>query len=460
MSPSSCSNAVTSIDWSRSTIEREYADRLDDFFSVLALQFANAGEWAKAREYLIKAGDQAVRIAADAEALALYREAFAARERAGEAWERAERGVLERKMGEALFRRGEHVEAREHLERSLNYLDRPFPRSRSAVRLAVLGHALRQAGHRLTPIFFRAKPAAQIEEVIRTSETMGWIVFFADPERLALTSLRILNYSEEAGYTFGTAYGSMGIGLLSSALPQHGMAGWYFRRPSRLPRVPVTPCVGPRVPRPCVPLQHGVGDGGAAGVFYEKATSAYRQSGDVWRWSSPAGLWSQLLRYLGETEQALRMAEEIVRPGEEGGDAVIRINGLLRLGSALMQAGDLDPAESALRATIELGERIPDYQHLVCAQGFLAPRSCTAGGSMSDKTARGGRGADRASPGAHVLRDSGSDIARRSVPVERRGGDGAAMRSARSAVKRCISQGRIESRPGRRHSESRARCSG
>jgi len=42
-------------------------DRLDDFFSVLAFQFTNAGDWAKAREYLIKAGDQAVRIAADAE---------------------------------------------------------------------------------------------------------------------------------------------------------------------------------------------------------------------------------------------------------------------------------------------------------------------------------------------------------------------------------------------------------
>ena len=354
------------------TIEREYADRLDDFFSVLALQFANAGEWAKAREYLIKAGDQAVRIAADAEALALYREAFAARERAGEAWERAERGVLERKMGEALFRRGEHVEAREHLERSLNYLDRPFPRSRSAVRLAVLGHALRQAGHRLTPIFFRAKPAAHIEEVIRTSETMGWIDFFADPERLALTSLRILNYSEEAGYTFGTAYGSMGIGLLSSALPQHGVAGWYYRRAVQIAEGSGHPlALGLAYLGLAYHMQHGVGDGGAAGVFYEKATSAYRQSGDVWRWSSPAGLWSQLLRYLGETEQAMRMAEEIVRPGEEGGDAVIRINGLLRLGSALMQAGDLDRAESALRATIELGERIPDYQHLVCAQGFL-----------------------------------------------------------------------------------------
>ena len=433
------------------TIEREYADRLDDFFSVLALQFANAGEWAKAREYLIKAGDQAVRIAADAEALALYREAFAARERAGEAWERAERGVLERKMGEALFRRGEHVEAREHLERSLNYLDRPFPRSRSAVRLAVLGHALRQAGHRLTPIFFRAKPAAHIEEVIRTSETMGWIDFFADPERLALTSLRILNYSEEAGYTFGTAYGSMGIGLLSSALPQHGVAGWYYRRAVQIAEGSGHPlALGLAYLGLAYHMQHGVGDGGAAGVFYEKATSAYRQSGDVWRWSSPAGLWSQLLRYLGETEQAMRMAEEIVRPGEEGGDAVIRINGLLRLGSALMQAGDLDRAESALRATIELGERIPDYQHLVCAQGFLGAvllhrgRVDEATGLLEEAAALTAR---------HQLRTFYATQARISLAdaylSTAEAGDAAAMRSARSAVKRCMSQGRIdvEARP-------------
>ena len=118
------------------------------------------GEWAKAREYLIKAGDQAVRIAADAEALALYREAFAARERAfGEAWERAERGVLRAEDRERrCFAAASTSRLSEHLERSLSYLGRPFPRTRSAVRLAVLGHALRQAGHRLTPIFFRAKP--------------------------------------------------------------------------------------------------------------------------------------------------------------------------------------------------------------------------------------------------------------------------------------------------------------
>ena len=433
------------------TIERDYADRLDEYYSVLALQFTNAGDWTKAREYLIKAGDQAVRIAADAEALALYREAIAARERAGEAWEPAERGVLERKMGEALFRRGEHIEAREHFERSLEFLGRPFPRSRWAVRVAILGHALQQAGHRFTPIFFRTKPAPHIEEVIRTSESMGWIDYFADPERLALTSLRILNYSERAGYIFGTAYGSMGIGLLSSALPQHGMAGWYYRRAVQIAEGSGNPlALGLAYLGLAYHMQHGVGDGDAAGAFYDRATSAYRESGDVWRWSSPAGLWSQLLRYRGETEQAMQMAEEIVRPGEEGGDAVILINGLLRLGSALVQAGDLDQAESVLRATIELGVRIPDYQHLVCAQGFLGA-ALVQRGRVDEATPLLEDAAELTA--RHQLRTFYATQARISLAeaylatVE--AGDNGAMHKAGSAVKRCMSQGRIdvEARP-------------
>jgi class 3 adenylate cyclase/tetratricopeptide (TPR) repeat protein len=434
------------------TIERVYTDRLDDFFSVLAFQFANAEDWERARAYLIKAGDQAVRIAADAEALALYREAFAAHERAfGEGWEPAERGVLERKMGEALLRRGVHLEARDHLERSLIYLGRPFPRSRSGVRVAVLGHALRQAGHRLTPTFFRAKPAAHIEEVIRTSETMSWIDFFADPERFVLTALRALNYSEEAGYVFGTAYGSTGIGFVCSALPQQKVAGWYFRRALPIAERSGHPlAIGLAYTGLGFHAQHALGDEGAAGAYYEKATSAYRQSGDLWRWSPPASLWSQLLRYLGETDRAVRMAEEIVRAGEEGGDAVMRMTGLLRHGCALMQAGDLDRAESVLRATIELGERIPDYQHLVCAHGFLGA-ALLQQGRVDEATRLLEDGAELAA--RHQVRTFYATQARVSLAEAylsaAEAGDAAAMGRARSAVKRCMNQGRIdiEARP-------------
>ena len=434
------------------TIEREYTDRLEEFFSVLAFQFANAEDWEKAREYLIKAGDQAVRIAADAEALALYRDAFAAHEQAfGDRWDPAERGVLERKIGEALLRRGVHVEARDHLERSLTYLGRPFPRSRSAVRGALLGHALRQAGHRLTPIFFPAKAVANIEEITRTSETMTWIDFFADPERFVLTALRALNYSEEAGYVFGTAYGSTGIGLVCSALPQHRLAGWYYSRALPIAERSGHPhAIGLAYLGLGYHMQHGVGDAGAAAAYYEKATSAYRQGGDLWRWSSPVGNWSQLLRYLGETDRAVRMAEEVVRAGEEGGDSLMRMRGLLRLGCALMQAGDLDRAESALRAAIELAERIPDYHHLVCALGFLGA-TLLQSAPVNEATGLLENAADLAA--RHQVRTFYATQARISLAEAylstAEGGDSAAMGRARSAVKRCLSQGQvdIEARP-------------
>jgi class 3 adenylate cyclase/tetratricopeptide (TPR) repeat protein len=434
------------------TIEREYADRLDEFLSALAFQFANAEEWEKARAYLIKAGDQAVRIAADAEALALYREAFEAHERAfGEGWDPAERGGLERKIGEALLRRGVHVEARDHLERSLAYLGRPFPRSRSAVRAALLGHVMRQAGHRLTPIFFRPRGVPNIEEVTRTSETMTWIDFFTDPERFVLTALRALNYSEEAGYVFGTAYGSTGIGLVCSALPQHRLAGWYYHRALPIAERSGHPlAIGLAYLGLGYHMQHGVGDGGAAGAYYEQATSAYRQSGDLWRWSSPVSNWSQLLRYLGETDRAVQMAEQVVRAGEEGGDPLMSMRGLLRLGSALMQAGELDRAKPALRAAVELAERIPDYHHLVCAQGFLGA-TLLQSAPVNEATGLLESAADMAA--RHHVRTFYATQARISLAeaylstAER--GDSVAMAKARSAVKQCIGQAQvdIEARP-------------
>ena len=184
------------------TIEREYADRVDDFFSVLAFQFANAEEWGKAREYLIKAGDQAVRIAADAEALALYREAFAAHERAfGEGWDPAERGVLERKIGEALLRRGVHTEASDHLERSLTYLGRPFPRTRSDC--STCGARPRAAAGRpsahpdLLPS--QTRPAHRRCDSNERDDVVDRLLRRSGTFRLD-GAPRALNYSEEAGY--------------------------------------------------------------------------------------------------------------------------------------------------------------------------------------------------------------------------------------------------------------------
>jgi predicted ATPase len=58
-------------------IEALIADRLENFYSELAYHYAQADDWDKAQYFLLAAGDQAVSIAADAEALEHYERALA-----------------------------------------------------------------------------------------------------------------------------------------------------------------------------------------------------------------------------------------------------------------------------------------------------------------------------------------------------------------------------------------------
>jgi predicted ATPase len=54
------------------SIERLYADRLDDYAALLARHYAEVGDDAKTLEYATRAGDAAMRIYANAEAVTHY----------------------------------------------------------------------------------------------------------------------------------------------------------------------------------------------------------------------------------------------------------------------------------------------------------------------------------------------------------------------------------------------------
>ena len=72
-------------------IERLFPDRLDEFYGLLAHHYGQAEDWPKAHEYLLKAADEAGRIAADAEALGYYRRALETHAQVfGDRWEPVE----------------------------------------------------------------------------------------------------------------------------------------------------------------------------------------------------------------------------------------------------------------------------------------------------------------------------------------------------------------------------------
>ncbi|MFQ5745340.1 MAG: AAA family ATPase, partial [Acidobacteriota bacterium] len=217
-------------------IETLFADRLEEEFSgVLAYHYVRAEEWEKAHDYLLKAGDQSGKVAADTEALAHYRQALAAYTRAfGERWDALQRAMLERKMGEALFRRGEHQQAAEYLERALASLGSPYPTSRWGIRLAIVRQLARQAGHRLLPgLFLRQKadvadPTA--EDRSRIYIVLAWIDYFINVKRLVLDSLMQLNLCEQRALPAGVVRGAMALGVSCDLIPIFWLGRQYHHR--------------------------------------------------------------------------------------------------------------------------------------------------------------------------------------------------------------------------------------
>ena len=218
------------------SIELLFADRLEDFSGLLAYHYTQAEDWEKAQEYLFKAGDQAGSIAADAEALEHYERAMAAYTQAfGDSWEPVQRATLERKIGEALYRRGEHERAREHLIRALATLGRPFPATPGAMRRALVGQLVRQVLHRLFPWFQpRPMPADAVratEERCRVYYALAWIGAFGGTQTAWLLAVLLcLNEGERAGLGWAASWGSSWIAMALHTVPSPRLFRAYIRR--------------------------------------------------------------------------------------------------------------------------------------------------------------------------------------------------------------------------------------
>jgi class 3 adenylate cyclase/tetratricopeptide (TPR) repeat protein len=111
------------------SIESIFADRLPDFYGMLAYHYSRADSLEKAEEYLFKAGDEAVRSAASSEALTYFREAsriyFLLH---GDGGDRNKKAGLERNIGLALLHTGNLIECVTYFDRCLEYLGERVPK--------------------------------------------------------------------------------------------------------------------------------------------------------------------------------------------------------------------------------------------------------------------------------------------------------------------------------------------
>lgn len=358
------------------SVETLFRERLEEFYGLLAYHYARAEDWTKAQDYLFKAAERAERVAADAEALEHYRSALVAYERAfGDRWDPVRRAGLERRMGQALYRRGEHDRARDHLERGLAILGDPIPSTRWGVRGAILRELLSQLLHRALPRFFigrRRGEVARLEELNRLYEAMGWIVYFTDTERLILAALRVVNTAEDADLLAPTVVGLFGMGIIADLVPAFRLGRYYYERAAAIADRSAHPVA---VGYGHLGLQHHyllVGEWEQSIIERERAASAFWEAGELRRWAIASWLRCWMLCARGDIADAEAAAREVVRVADGAGDRHALGWGLQVLGRALRQLGLTAEAAETLRRAIVILREIPDYQTLVTALGELA----------------------------------------------------------------------------------------
>ncbi|MGH2537148.1 MAG: hypothetical protein ACRDHL_07120, partial [Candidatus Promineifilaceae bacterium] len=348
-------------------IESLFAGRLDEFTGPLAYHFARAEEWPRARAYLLAAGDQAGRIAADAEALSYYGRALRAYEpAAGDGgWPAWQRGRVERKMAEALLRRGQHIEALDYLRRALDHLgEPPLPSSTWGVRRLIAVELLRQLGYRLLPwLSLRRptrKPAAEIDELARVHFAFGGVAAFMNQERFFATALRGLNLSERLRSAYGISVGSAALGLSADFLAAFKLAGFYHRRALAAARQLENPAAVGFAHSSLA--YHAILQADWAGVEanYRLGAAALEEAGDLryWGFITVFRCFSDMAqgRFAGVAEQAA----EMLRRAEASADRQLMAWARLVRGNLQRLQGEFEAAAADLRLALELAQAVPD----------------------------------------------------------------------------------------------------
>ena len=148
-----------------------------------------------------------------------------------------ERASIERKVGEALFRLGEHERAQEHVENALRLLGRPYPNAPSGIKWATTRRRFASSVTSLPAPVWRRRPRRELassEELCLIYRTMSYVDYMGDPERFVLSSLLYLNHAQNSSLEAKAGNAHSYLAAVASGVPSPRLARYYGDRALRL----------------------------------------------------------------------------------------------------------------------------------------------------------------------------------------------------------------------------------
>jgi serine/threonine protein kinase/tetratricopeptide (TPR) repeat protein len=169
-------------------IEHVFADRLHEFFGMLAFHYGRAEELEKAEEYMIKAGEEALKSSASNEALHYYTQALDIYlKKAGERPERRKVAMLEKNIALALFNKGRFEEADVYFERVLTFYGQKFPKTPLGMATkSLLGLASFLLRLNFRVLQQRKHPSPEVSDFVNLFFKKDTGLVVADPKRMVV----------------------------------------------------------------------------------------------------------------------------------------------------------------------------------------------------------------------------------------------------------------------------------
>ncbi|MCP4357229.1 MAG: AAA family ATPase [Chloroflexi bacterium] len=215
--------------------ETYYAHDLNSAYELLAHHWSRAEDSIKAIYYLEKAGEQAVRNAADEEAIHFFTKALELDEAAGFICKKNRRARWHLRTGEAYVNWTRYKKGFHHLTTGLMLLNKPKPAGSAIKKVGrVIQQILRQDVYKRRPPRFVEKSDAEREELLAASRAYSRLVeidyVLGDLVGSIFDSFYALNLAEEAGLSAELAEATAPVGFFWSIVPWRSRAESYMER--------------------------------------------------------------------------------------------------------------------------------------------------------------------------------------------------------------------------------------
>lgn len=177
-------------------IESVFAERLHEFYGMLALHYSSGENFEKAEEYLVKAGEEALKAAASSEAINYYQDALKLYLRKhGDYGDPDSIAHLEWNIAKAFLNKGHMGEAVIHFDKVLEIWGERRPKKKIATLLYLFWNLLKVLRSLYLPTRkVKQSPSKHMNDIFEVTYQRGMALVSVDTFRMVKDSIRFLGF--------------------------------------------------------------------------------------------------------------------------------------------------------------------------------------------------------------------------------------------------------------------------